>query len=99
MDVGFIGLGQMGSAIALNLVKAGHRVTVYNRTRSKAEALASQGAEVAGSVADAWRRPVVITMLADDAAVAAAVFGDAKWLSPRGEAPLPISINVIPAAL
>ena len=58
MDVGFIGLGQMGSAIALNLVKAGHRVTVYNRTRAKAEALASQGAEVAESVADACRRPV-----------------------------------------
>ena len=57
MDVGFIGLGQMGSAIALNLVKAGHRVIVYNRTRAKAEALASQGAEVAESVADACRRP------------------------------------------
>jgi 3-hydroxyisobutyrate dehydrogenase-like beta-hydroxyacid dehydrogenase len=72
MDVGFIGLGQMGSAIASNLVKAGHRVVAYNRTRAKAEALASQGAEVAGSVADACRRPVVITMLADDAAVEAA---------------------------
>ena len=58
MDVGFIGLGQMGSAIALNLVKAGHRVVVYNRTRAKAEALVSQGAEVAESVADACRRPV-----------------------------------------
>ena len=69
MDVGFIGLGQMGSAIALNLVKAGHRVVVHNRTRAKAEALASQGAEVAGSVADACRRPVLITMLADDAAI------------------------------
>ena len=43
MDVGFIGLGQMGSAIALNLVKAGHRVTVYNRTRAKAEALGVPG--------------------------------------------------------
>ena len=73
MDVGFIGLGQMGSAIALNLVKAGHRVIVYNRTRAKAEAHASQGAEVAESVADACRRPVVITMLADDAAVEAAI--------------------------
>ena len=51
MDVGFIGLASLGSAIALNLVKAGHRVVVYNRTRAKAEALASQGAEVAGSVA------------------------------------------------
>ena len=40
MDVGFIGLGQMGQGIALNLVKAGHRVIVYNRTRAKAEALA-----------------------------------------------------------
>ena len=39
MDVGFIGLGHMGQAIARNLVKAGHRVTVYNRTRAKAEAL------------------------------------------------------------
>ena len=39
MDVGFIGLGQMGQAMALNLVKAGHRVTVFNRTRAKAEAL------------------------------------------------------------
>ena len=71
MDVGFIGLGQMGSAIALNLVKAGHRVTVYNRTRAKAEALASQGGEIAESLADACRRPVLITMLADDSAVEA----------------------------
>jgi len=35
MDVGFIGLGQMGQAMALNLVKAGHRVVVFNRTRAK----------------------------------------------------------------
>ena len=36
MDVGFIGLGQMGQAMALNLVKAGHRVAAYNRTRGDA---------------------------------------------------------------
>ena len=58
MDLGFIGLGQMGQAMALNLVKAGHRVTVFNRTRAKAEALASQGAEVVDSAAEACRRPV-----------------------------------------
>ena len=44
MDVGFIGLGHMGAPMALNLLKAGHRVVVYNRTRSKAEALAAKGA-------------------------------------------------------
>ena len=42
MEVGFIGLGNMGAAVARNLLKAGHRVTVYNRTRAKAEALAEE---------------------------------------------------------
>ncbi len=81
MDVGFIGLGQMGGAIALNLVKAGHSVTVYNRTRAKAEALALEGAEIAESPADACRRPVVITMLADDDAVGTVLFGSGEGLS------------------
>ncbi len=99
MDVGFIGLGQMGSAIALNLVKAGHRVVVYNRTRAKAEALASQGAEVAESVADACRRPVLITMLADDAAVEAAFFGDGNGLSALGKGAVHISMSTISVAL
>ena len=99
MDVGFIGLGQMGSAIALNLVKAGHHVVVYNRTRAKAEALASQGAEVAGSVADACRHAVLITMLADDAAVEAAFFGDGKGLSALGEGAVHISMSTISVAL
>jgi 3-hydroxyisobutyrate dehydrogenase-like beta-hydroxyacid dehydrogenase len=99
MDVGFIGLGQMGSAIALNLVKAGHRVVVYNRTRAKAEALASQGAEVAESVADACRLPVLITMLADDSAVEAAFFGDGNGLSALGQGALHISMSTISVAL
>ena len=99
MDVGFIGLGQMGSAIALNLVKAGHRVVVYNRTRAKAEPHAAQGAEVAGSVADASRRPVVITMLADDAAVEAAIFGDGGGLSALGNGAVHISMSTISVAL
>jgi 3-hydroxyisobutyrate dehydrogenase-like beta-hydroxyacid dehydrogenase len=76
LDVGFIGLGQMGAAMARNLVKAGHRVTVYNRTRAKAEALAAEGARVAERVADACRGEILITMLADDAAVEAVLFGD-----------------------
>src|SRR4051794_32250558 len=53
MRIGFIGLGNMGSAMAANLVKAGHDVTVYNRSRAKADALAAEGARPADSVADA----------------------------------------------
>ena len=75
MDVGFIGLGHMGEAMARNLLKAGHRVVAYNRTRGKAEALNKDGAEVADRPADACRGEAVITMLADDAAVEAVVFG------------------------
>jgi 3-hydroxyisobutyrate dehydrogenase-like beta-hydroxyacid dehydrogenase len=97
MDVGFIGLGQMGSAIAVNLVKAGHRVVVYNRTRAKAEALASQGAEVAESLADACR-PVLITMLADDAAVEAVFFGAGDALSALGQGAVHISMSTISVA-
>ena len=39
MKIGFIGLGLMGAGMAANLLKAGHDVTVYNRTRTKVEAL------------------------------------------------------------
>lgn len=99
MDVGFIGLGQMGQAIALNLVKAGHRVAVFNRTRAKADALASRGAEVAESLADACRRPVVMTMLADDAAVEAAFFGGGNGLSALGQGAVHISMSTISVAL
>jgi 3-hydroxyisobutyrate dehydrogenase-like beta-hydroxyacid dehydrogenase len=76
MDVGFIGLGLMGRAMAGNLIKAGHRVTVHNRTRSRSEELSAAGAEIAETAGGACRGPVVITCLADDQAVEAMVFGD-----------------------
>ena len=99
MDVGFIGLGQMGGAIALNLVKAGHSVTVYNRTRAKAEALAAQGAKIAESPADALRQPVLITMLADDAAIEGVLFGDGNGLAAMGQGAVHISMSTISVAL
>ena len=99
MDVGFIGLGQMGQGIALNLVKAGHRVIVYNRTGAKTEALASAGAQVAESVADACRRPVLITSLADDEAVEAVIFGDGNGLAALGKGAVHISMSTISVAL
>jgi 3-hydroxyisobutyrate dehydrogenase-like beta-hydroxyacid dehydrogenase len=90
MDVGFIGLGHMGAPMALNLLKAGHRVTVYNRTHSSAEALAAKGAQVAKRVADACRGEVLITMLSDDLAVENVIF-NAGALSALGRNPIHIS--------
>jgi 3-hydroxyisobutyrate dehydrogenase-like beta-hydroxyacid dehydrogenase len=75
MQVGFIGLGSMGLAMADNLRRAGHALSVYNRTREKADALS--GVRVGETPADAATgADVVITMLADDAAVEATVLGD-----------------------
>lgn len=76
MRVAFIGLGNMGEHMARSLLTAGHEVTVWNRTTSKAEKLLSDGARVARSPADAAHNAeVAITMLADDHAVESAVMG------------------------
>jgi 3-hydroxyisobutyrate dehydrogenase-like beta-hydroxyacid dehydrogenase len=99
MDVGFIGLGRMGAAMAQNLLTAGHRVTVYNRTRAKAESLAAKGAQVAERVADACRGEVLITMLSDDAAVEGVVFSDGGVLSTLGRNAVHISMSTISVAL
>jgi 3-hydroxyisobutyrate dehydrogenase-like beta-hydroxyacid dehydrogenase len=76
MKIGFVGLGRMGSAMARNLLRGGHELTGYNRTREKAEALSKDGARVANSPAEAARgSEAVFTMLPDDQAVSDAVFG------------------------
>jgi len=86
MKIGFIGLGQMGVGMAGRLLKAGHELAVYNRTRSKAEGLVAQGAKVADDVAGVCGGEVVFTMLADDAAVEGACFGPKGIVAslPRG---------------
>ena len=99
MDVGFIGLGNMGTAMARSLLKAGHKVTVYNRTRSKAEALAGQGARVAANIADACRGEVVLSMLADDHAVEGVVGGEGGILHSLAEERIHISMSTISVAL
>jgi 3-hydroxyisobutyrate dehydrogenase-like beta-hydroxyacid dehydrogenase len=68
--IGFIGLGGMGSAMARNLLKDGYALTVYNRTRSKAENLATQGAHVANSPSEAVSPGgIAVTMVANDSAL------------------------------
>jgi 3-hydroxyisobutyrate dehydrogenase-like beta-hydroxyacid dehydrogenase len=75
MKIGFIGLGNMGSAMARNLTKAGHTLTVYNRTRSRADCLAKEGAAVAETPGHAAAKAeIVITMLADDHALEEVMF-------------------------
>lgn len=75
MRIGFIGLGNMGSGMAANLRKAGHDVTVYNRSPAKVDAfVGATGAHPASTVAEACDGDVVVTMLADDNAVEAVVF-------------------------
>lgn len=69
MKVGFIGLGAMGSAMASNLIKAGHAVTVWNRSPEAAEPLASLGAKVASTPERAAQGDVLFSMLANDKAV------------------------------
>jgi 3-hydroxyisobutyrate dehydrogenase-like beta-hydroxyacid dehydrogenase len=69
MEVGFIGLGHMGSGMAANLLRAGHEVTVYNRNAGKRRPLLALGAREAATVAEACAAEVVITMLADDEAL------------------------------
>lgn len=100
MKVGFIGLGNMGSAIARNLIKAGHDLTVYNRTRSRAEAFASLGARIAETATEAATdAEVLITMLADDAAVEGVIFspGNAIGAIPTGA--VHISMSTISVGL
>ncbi len=75
MQVGFIGLGQMGRPMAERLLAAGHKLKVYNRTRAAAEPLAARGAVIASRPDELLDNEVIVTMLADDAAV------EAVWLS------------------
>lgn len=99
MEIGLIGLGNMGSGIAKSLLRAGHQLIVYNRTRSRAEALRSHGATVVGSIAQACRGEAVLTMLADDAAVESVVFGEGGILASLPGGGLHISLSTISVAL
>ncbi|MGB6544821.1 MAG: NAD(P)-dependent oxidoreductase [Candidatus Acidiferrales bacterium] len=80
--VGFIGLGLMGRPMALNLLKAGYAVTVWNRTRSRAEALASEGATLAATPREtAAGADVVFMIVSDPPAVESVLWGAEGALS------------------
>jgi 3-hydroxyisobutyrate dehydrogenase-like beta-hydroxyacid dehydrogenase len=99
MDVGFIGLGNMGSAIARDLIEAGHKVTVWNRTEARMQMLIDAGATFASSPAEAARAGMVMSMLADDEAVEAVTFGDSGIMSGLPAGGCHVSISTISVAL
>jgi 3-hydroxyisobutyrate dehydrogenase-like beta-hydroxyacid dehydrogenase len=99
LKVGFIGLGHMGSGMAANLLKAGHQVTVYNRTLAKVESLVVQGAKAAASVADACRGDAIVTMLANDEALANVTLDEGGIIASLPKGAIHISSSTISVAL
>jgi 3-hydroxyisobutyrate dehydrogenase len=81
LSVGWIGTGRMGAAMAVRLARAGVKPQVWNRTRSKAEALADQGCSVAYTVADLRDSDVVFTMVSTPADLEQVLLGDGGLLT------------------
>jgi 3-hydroxyisobutyrate dehydrogenase-like beta-hydroxyacid dehydrogenase len=99
MQIGFVGLGNMGAAIAGNLLKARHQVTVWNRSAPKAQPLVQAGAVLAATPREAASgKEVVLTMLSDDAAVNGVLEGEDGILSGLGRGALHVSMSTIAVA-
>ncbi len=82
MKIAFVGIGKMGLPMAGNLLRAGHVVTVFNRTPSRCDPLRDDGATIAESAAEVARdAEVLVTMLADPAAVESQILADESVLA------------------
>jgi|ERR1700733_15348273 len=99
MKVGFIGLGHMGAAMAANLIKAGHDVSVFNRSPGKSGALVKLGAREAADLAGVCGGDVVITMLADDNAAFDIAFGEGGLVAHLPKGAIHLSMSTISVAL
>jgi 3-hydroxyisobutyrate dehydrogenase-like beta-hydroxyacid dehydrogenase len=100
MKTSFAGLGSMGYPMARNLIKSGHEVVVYNRTRGRADELVKLGARAAETPEEAaTAAEVLITMLADDAAVKSVLFGENGAIRGLRRDALHVSMSTIGHAL
>ena len=100
MNLSFIGLGQMGASMARNLLRAGHHVTVYNRSRDKADKLGAEGARVAATPAEACRESeIALSMLADDHATDGVAFGANGIASALAKGAVHVSCSTISTAM
>ena len=100
MRIGFLGLGKMGTPMALRLIAAGHELSVWNRTEGRTEPLAREGAIVAGTPAEAeLGADAVITMLFDDAAHEEVLFGANGLMDALSPGALHIACSTISVAM
>lgn len=100
MRIGFLGLGKMGTPMALRLIAAGHELAVWNRTEGKTDPLAREGAIVAGTPAEAeLGADAVITMLFDDHAHEEVLFGSNGLMDALTPSTLHISCSTISVGL
>jgi 3-hydroxyisobutyrate dehydrogenase-like beta-hydroxyacid dehydrogenase len=99
MKLGFVGLGRMGTAMAANLVRAGHDVTVFNRTPGRSSSLIALGAHEAATLAGACAGELVITMLADDAAASNIALGPGGLVEVLPKGAIHLSMSTISVAL
>ena len=93
MNIGFIGLGNMGSAIAGRLLEAGHKLCVWNRSPEPARRLVARGAQLAATAEEAFRGEIVFSMLSDDQ-VTRAVLIDSGLLARATPAAARIHVNM-----
>lgn len=100
MNLSFIGLGQMGLPMARNLLRAGHQVTVYNRSHDKTGKLVAEGARIAPTPAEACRdSEIALTMLADDHAIDEVAFGANGLASALAKGGIHVSCSTISTAM
>ncbi len=100
MKIGFLGLGKMGTPMAMHLLAAGHELRVWNRSEGKADPLIHEGAILAGTPAEAeLGADAVVTMLFDDRAHEEVFFGPGGLMDAMSPGVLHISSSTISVAL
>jgi 3-hydroxyisobutyrate dehydrogenase-like beta-hydroxyacid dehydrogenase len=100
MKIGFLGLGKMGTPMALRLIAAGHELSVWNRTEARTDPLIREGAILAGTPAEAeLGADAVITMLFDDRAYDEVLFGPNGLFDALSPGGIHISCSTISVAL
>jgi 3-hydroxyisobutyrate dehydrogenase-like beta-hydroxyacid dehydrogenase len=99
LEVGFIGLGRMGRAMACNLLAAGHELAVHDAAARHAAALAGHGARIAPKLAEVCNADAVITMLESEEDMEAIVFGGAGVLAAMPAGATHVAMSAIGIAL
>jgi 3-hydroxyisobutyrate dehydrogenase-like beta-hydroxyacid dehydrogenase len=99
MQIGFIGLGRMGAAMAANLVRAGHDVTVFNRSPGKSATLVELGAHEATHLLDTCAGSAVLSMLANDDAASDVALGEGGIIHHLPKGAIHVSMSTISVEL